>query len=287
MAGFYPDAPAPRMAYDLDGTVGFTLSGSTPSVMSQTTLNNGNLDNSGVWLTDSANYTRIGLIFPQLRDVVGFVALIRNETINFETSTNTTNGSDGTWSSAGSYASGSLVDIIGYKDRLRTVQTVNWTGIKAVRFFHSGSTFGNVDDAGRFHLYGNIVSGETVDRLRIWHPTLDEPLDDNTSADASHLDWADVVRGTTADKTFRVKNNSATLTANSVNITTNVLHEASPTIASQITYSSGGSFASSVNLGNLAPGAISSLVTVRRNTPTNAQLSVWWWRTQASAGSWT
>ena len=41
------------------------------------------------------------------------------------------------------------------------------------------------------------------------------------------------------------------------------------------------------DLGDLAPGGISPVLTVRRNTPTNAALSVWEPRIIAQASSWS
>ena len=112
-------------------------------------------------------------------------------------------------------------------------------------------------------------------------------LDDNTFEDGTHIDWGDTVRGTSADRTFRVKNNSATLTANSIQLSTTVLTNTTPSLVNQFEYSDGGAFAQTLDIGNLAPGAISPLITVRRNTDISATLSVWTARIDIEPTSWS
>ena len=164
---------------------------------------------------------------------------------------------------------------------------INISGVKALKINASRGGGSGAAALLNFHIYGGIALGQNDDRLRMWHPTLDQPLDTNDSTSGSHLDWGDVVRGTSADKTFRIKNQSSTLTANSIAISTEVLTNTSPDIASQITYSSGGAFSTSINIGNLAARGISPLITVRKITLSNATLSLWWLRTLAEATSWS
>lgn len=287
MAGSYPDAPAPRMAYDIDGTVSVRAQVSTGTILeniSQGQLQVINNENSDAVTVSFFGQGLVSFVFmfPQLRDIVGYKYQYAGmPPSDIETSVNTTNGVDGTWVSQGGVSSQTY-----NVPPMRTITAVSWSGVKAVKFraSNSGST---TSDITSLHIYGRIASLQTPDRLRMWHPTLDEPLDDNTAADGAHLDWAEVTRSTTADKTFRIKNNSATLTANSIALTTSVLTNASPAIGPQITYSDGGAFATTINIGNLAPDTISGLLTVRRTTASNAALSLWWWRTIAEAGSWT
>jgi hypothetical protein len=75
MAGFYTDVPGGRMAYDADGTVGFSLNGNktgTPSTISNGNLiilNNENIDG---WVHPNSSGTYSwGFIFPELRDIIG------------------------------------------------------------------------------------------------------------------------------------------------------------------------------------------------------------------------
>lgn len=299
MAGFYPDVPAPRLAYDRDGTVGFVIDLSTNSVsqMSAGNLVTLNDESSGsILLINAGNSTMdyaYGLIFPELRNIIG----VRNFHSGFgqtgggslQYTTNSSNGVDGTWTSIG--ATGYSDVTTGFSSTvLRTgITAISMLGVKGFRIRRNvGPNFGaNSWYALTLHLYGSISAGQTPDRLRMWHPALDEPLDDNTSADGAYLDWGDVVRSTTQDRTFRVKNNSSTLTANSINIAASALTDAAPTLITQYTFSDGGAFGASVTVTSLSPGAISGVITVRRTTPSNAALSLWTLRITADPGSWT
>jgi hypothetical protein len=274
------------MPFDIDGSVGFILSGNGSGTVTQMTAgelaNLNDQTNSTVTLPSSGTYSW-GLIFPELRDIKGIVHAITNGwSSQVQTSTDTTNGLDGTWTTQiASLPTPSPLDQVVIRT---SVQSCNMLGVKSIRI--NSPTSGN-RFAYWLHLYGSISDNTGLDKLRVWHPTLDEPLDDSTSADGAHLDWAEVTRGTTADKTLRIKNNSAILTANSVTLTTSVPTDASPTIGPQITYSDGGAFATTLNIGNLAPGAISSVITIRRTTSSTAALSLWTWRTICEAVSWT
>lgn len=282
MAGFYPDVPAPRMAYDIDGTVLFHSNlVNTPTQITGATLTSFNDETSGTGL-GTTNW--IILIFPQLRNVSGVLfrqGSVGGATCTLQSSPDTTNGNDGTWTTA---SSAIPMQFTGGTEHRSSIRPVTATSVKAIRI-HANNIGGDTN-IYNLHVYGNIDTGQTPDRLRAWHPTLDEPLDDNTAADGAWLDWGDATRGTTADKTFRIKNNSATQTANSISIASQVLTDTTPNIGPQITYSDGGAFATSLNIGNLAPGAISSVITVRRTTPTNASVSVWTWRSNIVVGSW-
>lgn len=281
MAGFYSDVPAPRMAYDIDGTLLLlTDKVNAPSEITGAAKTSANDESNGSF--SSGNWAV--LLFPELRNIAGF--LFRHGTATnsgtVETSADTTNGNDGTWTVR---TSAFPMNTVSGTTHRTAIVPVSYNGVKAIRF-HANSLGGDQNYYG-IHIYGTKADFTGLDTLRIWHPTLDEPLDDNASTDAAHLDWGDVVRGTSADRGFRIKNNSATLTANSVTILTGVLTNTTPTIESQITYSDGGAFASSLNIGNLAPTAISPVITVRRTTSQTAALNVWTWRTIAEAGSWT
>ncbi len=295
MAGNYPDVPGPQMAYDRDGTVVVVVPVAGAPAPNQLTpaevaaLNDESSSTAGQLGDEQTGY--YSFVFPELRDVVGYIVghggnLHANR--QMFTSTNTTNGVDGTWTLVANPYSNAFNGSVN-KGNLRTsLQTVNFPGVKAVRFQFNSTTGSSLHRRlAVVHLFGTLSSFAGVDKLRMWHPTLDEPLDDNTSADGAHLDWGDAAQGTTADRTFRIRNNSATLTANSITIGTEVATDASPSITSQITYSDGGAFTSSINIGNLAPGATSAVITVRRTTSLSAELFLWWWRTVAEAGSWS
>lgn len=294
MAGNYPDVPAPRMAYDRDGTIGlrvnYTLGTSTQLTAGELTNMNDESDSTVMTISPSNNNQQWGvvLVFPQPRDITGysmFFELTQGGTIQgVESSTNTTNGIDGTWTNHGNYVnSGNIVTAI----LMRTsITSLSVAGIRAMRWLNFSGAGGARNVRG-LQVFGAIATGETPDRLRMWHPTLDEPLDDNNSADGAFFDWGDIQRNTTSDKTFRIKNNSAALTANSIVISQQTPTDTSPAVNSQFTFSDGGAFAASIDIGNLAPGAISPVITKRFIRPSNAVLSLWTSRTIANPTSWT
>ncbi len=89
-------------------------------------------------------------------------------------------------------------------------------------------------------------------------------------------------------KTFRIKNNSATLTANSIVISADELTPASPALAGVITFdNAGGGFVAAPNIGALAPGILSGVITQKILPTSAAQLGIWRQRVKAIAGSWT
>lgn len=193
-----------------------------------------------------------------------------------EWSTTTTNFQDGTWTAY----SGTGQQNVGQTSFLQTNNDVSGSGVTGVTHVRLRVSGGTTQTANlrTLLLYGNYTSGFG---LELWHPTLDQRLTQ------PNLYYGDVPRSTSGDLTFRVKNSSPTLTANSITVQPLGSYETTPTNASQFTLSNGGAYASSVNIGNLAPGAISSVVTLRRSTLSNAVTGVWAVRVRATAGSWT
>ena len=286
MAGNYPDVPSWRMAYDRDGTQVFDLLGGSLIQLSSTqiaALDNETLTSAYHWPGNSQNATRtLVFIFPEKRDLDGFYASLGSSTggsgtIVAEVSTDTTNGLDGTWTSIGSVPNRSTVV------QMRSGITANTSlGIIAVRFKVSFDSF--TVDAYAFvvHLYGEPSPGENLQRLELWHPTLDERVP------AAYFDWGDVPRSSTADKQFRVKNMHGSLTAHSIRVAQEALTDTTPSVPGQFTISQGGSFAAQQNIGDLAPGAISGLLTLRRITPSNAVVALWWHRLfMQTQGGWS
>lgn len=293
MAGSYPDVPAPRMAYDRDGSIGFWHFNSTPTVLTDPQMANMNdevfdaVTNPG-GSGDPGETPYVGIIFPELRDIaaVGFVQGSNGNTTIVETSGDTTNGLDGTWTeqiddmdnypTAGAFRP----DPPYYRT---TMVLLSVAGVKAIRFVRSN--LGGDKSIHGMHLYGDITAGETPDRLRLWHPTLDQALDDTAvSPDGAYFDWGNVQQTTTQDRMFRIKNNSATLTATDITLSTEALTPAA--VPDAHTINSGSGFGATANIASLAPGVISSVCTLRRTTPSNATLGPWAVRIIAEADSW-
>lgn len=224
-----------------------------------------------------------GVIFPQSRDIRGLYCNYEDAPITLQYSLNSTNGIDGNWSNV---PGSSYVEAITNQTYRSNIISVNLNGVTSIRIWRSNG-YGGSNGPKSLHIYGSYAAGALDDRLRPWHPTLDEPLDDPTSEDGAWLDFGNVPRATTADKTFRIKNNSGTLTANAIDISTTIITDGSPTIPPQFTYSDGGAFATTINIGTLSPGQISPVITIRRTTPSNAALGLWSPRVNSVPASWS
>lgn len=287
MAGNYPDVPSWRMAWDRDGSQMYSLldSGAVTqrSGAEAIALNNETNDSAISFGSSTAGY--IVIIFPELRDLDGFFFSSDSNSSNtgmssVQVSADTTNGIDGTWSA---YMSGTLTDY-GFSDKKarENIRTATALGIRAVRFRRTqGAQIGG--STSSIHLFGEPAPGENPQRLEIWHPTLDQRIG------PADLDWGDVPRNSTAQKSFRVKNMHPTLTANSVRVAQEILTDTVPSVVGQSTISKdgGGTWGAQQTIGNLAPEAISDVLLLRRVTPANATLSLWWYRLFADCTSWS
>lgn len=279
MAGNYPDVPGPRIAYDRDGTQGYSLDSGFTTVRGSIPAANMQAMNK----EDGAGYNALGgygnvgycLYFPILMDITNaFLCTFALGTA--AVSADTTNGVDGTWSTI------TMTNQTFTKPNARQQITAvsGATGIKALRFAVNGG-FANSPTVFAMHLYGKPSA--VSDRLEFWHPTLDQSL----NATPALLDWGNRPRGTTATQQFRVKNLSSTLNANSITVGMESLTDASPTYVSQHTFALGaGAFAATATIPSLSPGQISDVVTVQQALSTTAALSLWWQRIYATAGSW-
>jgi hypothetical protein len=269
------------MALDRDGsTIAYI---NTSNVITTLTaaqvavLNNENADSYNI-------NGSIVVIFPELRDLTGYFMQSNDTTrrgasggwTSIQVSSDTTNGLDGTWTTI---ATNVLIGQapLTIPDYRTSITTTSQTGIKAIKGYAYSSS-----DITTIHLYGNITAGQNPDRLVLWHPTLDQPLN------GAYFDWGDVPQGTSASRTFRVKNLSSTKTANNVQLSLSALSNSNPTMTSQHALSSDGTnFAATASAGTLAPGATSGTMTLRRTISNSAALSLWALRISAVAASWT
>ena len=290
MAGNFPDVPSARMALDKDGTQFYWINAaldivqiSDPNVV---LMNDESVTPYSTGLNDAGrNY--IAVLFPEKRDLKGYYALVSSLTDNaiqtsgatisrIEVSTNTTNGLDGTWSQIGLLSTPSPIEISPFYRS--AIVSVNALGIKGVRLVVYKSWDVNVH---ALHLYGTITAGENTHRLQMWHPTLDQQLP------GAAFDWGNVARGSSADKTFRVKNLSGSLTATAIDLGIDTLHDGTPSVPGWHLLSTNGTdFAGTASIASLTPGQVSGVCTLRRVTPTNAQLGLWNARVTAEAASW-
>lgn len=289
------------MAYDTDGTivVVYDADQDTVTTLSQSVLQKMNADGvsySDRYALSGFGYTNlpsfITFVFPQNRNIVGyFFSTFQSAgsagfsaATGIETSTNTTNGVDGTWS----LLSTSVTVYDSTIPYYRTPTTISASNIKAIRFNKATLAEGtseNIYDTeiNSCHLYGDNVSAS--DKVEFWKPTTDAILV------PSDLDFSDMPRESVLTKTFRIKNRSSTLTANSVTITASTLATttgASTVVAEyQFSLDGGTTYASSRTISSIAPGAISGVVTVKRTTTATSLLSTQSVRINAIATSWS
>lgn len=304
MAGNYPDVSSWRMAWDVDGSQAILYRSDSTSLsqLSPAQIVGLNSEDGGATLSfsqDSVEY-RVTVIFPELRDLDGYIlntwggaGLGSGPALGpVRVSPDTTNGEDGTWVTLqarindDTEAAGILNNRTGTTFKELARRMVGWNtalGIKGVSFGTRGS---NWDSAGirNIHLFGEPSPDENPQRLEIWHPTLDQRLG------PADLDWGDVPRNTTEIREFRIKNMHPTLTANSVRAAMSILTDTSPSVVGQqaISKDGGATWGAQQTLTSpLGPEAISPVLQLRRQTPANAVLSLWWYRLFADCSSWT
>lgn len=289
MAGNYPDVPSWRMAYDRDGTQVFKISGGgvvTP--VSADDVKEANSESwgwmSGITLPRMSGTNYACFIFPEHRDIDGYVTITAKDGNDgggtrldeAAVSVNTTNGVDGVWT-----AITAPVPVSTVPQLRNNIQAVTALGVKAIRFRCPGSYYG--DFAVQIvHLFGEKAPNENLDRLEIWHPTLDQ------KAPPEYFDWGNSARASSATKTFRVKNISPTKTAQQVRVAMDLMTDSNPPILGQMSMSLDGAvWLAQVNVGDLGPGQISQVVSIRREMLSNAQMGLWWYRVFAeSTASW-
>ncbi len=249
MAGLFNDAPSTRMAYDIDGTVGHEVNAGGGVVMEATPtyLANANAENESEWTLDG-NFVRwVTLIFPELRELDGLFCAV-DEAATYpttvETSADTTNGVDGSWTTQIADLANFLVTYSNFRDNITSMAVPTEKAIR-VKF---GATSNDQGVRG-YHVYGGISPGETPDRI-LFLDTLSDPVDEVFT---KVLDFGDVPRGQTTTRTFKIKNNSSGLTINTIQVTAEDLY-----LNAGDWYEFGDdgiSYQATFAVGNLGPGA--------------------------------
>lgn len=296
MAGYYADIPGTRFALDQDGSVfkvrNFTQAGPwtdmTSSVGEALKANTANYVNL---ISQVYEYAQVAVAFPEARTISGIYAHFgcddgNRAAINFtwEYSTDTTDGTDGTWvaftvtfNNLNYHCASSHSTKPYYRSDIAMVSLANVKGIRT-RFNLSGS-YGSWLRAYVIHIYGDRpLAG--VNRLAFWNPTSDQALG------AAYLDFGDISQSSVVTRQFRIKNLSGTLTAGTTTVAvSDLLPEYTGTgiqlSTDNITYQS------SINIGNLAPGSISSILYVRRSVPSNETTTQRQARLLANAATWS
>lgn len=281
----FPALPGHRFAYDKDGTVVRLYDSESTWVEETLTaaeIANMNSDygpgNEVNYSTSNKTFT---FLFPEARTIRGMYKRGKGQSTYYmdtQYSTDTTNGLDGTWSTIGSNVE-ITTDVLFARANLQTFTAVpNVKGLRLEsRMFNTGVYDRYV---WHFHIYGDYTGAS--DRLSFWDPTLDQEVGHN------HFDFGDVGLSTSSTISFRVKNSSATLTANSITLGTSIITDwPTPFLDDHDVNYDGGAYASSVSIGTLAPGAISNVATLRRTTPSGALTSPYAVRVDAAPASWS
>lgn len=286
MAGSYPDVPAHRIAYDRDGSIGAAIAAS--GIITQLPASSVAALNaeSEAPLTLPTSTVTLAIVLPMPVNLAAIfvAAAFSSPGLSVWTSTNTTNGLDGTWTQQNPVAP-RLMDVKpNYRQSASLLvpsDGVAAQNVRGVRLMTGSSTAMGAIRA--LHIYGDPSSSATKNRISLWHPTLDIPLP------AAYLDWGNVPRSTSDTRSFRIKNLSSTLTANDVVTYIDALTAGVPSVAGMhlLSDNGGGTFNPVITLPSLAPEAISSVLQVRRTVPNNAQVSLWSARIVADVTSWT
>lgn len=276
MAGSYPDVPSRRMAWDDDGTLSwFIVSAALNRATANLTAISFHSDAQRIELNDedevevwghggaADSNTLFAAIFPEPRDVYGvFWGGHRgNGTVlgDVEWSTDSQSGipNINTWTSAGTVNEYPGTVANWYRS---AITAYSWSACRAFNFlFYNGSSL----DRSRMyaiHIYGVINAAYTPDRLLF--------IDQDTGLEfTAPLDWGDVPRGVTLDHDIKIKNNSTSYPTSDINLSFEAL-----TGTSNTWYTikpSGGAFSTTWSTPALAPGALSTLLTVRLTVSDN------------------
>ena len=280
MAGSYPDAPSRRMAYDADGTVlvmidSLDLHGDETSEAEKVELNDE--DNVTPGITVPGNSQQFyAFIFPELREIDGAFGTTGNSATtrltNVLTSGDSTNGVDGTFTNRDTDLQPAITSVFAhYRDEIVSYAVSNVRILKIERQNSQNAP------ALAIHIYGEISSGETPDRL-LW---FDQP---SALEFALPIDYGDVPRGSVEDRVTFLKNNSGSLSASSVQISAEALFRGS---GAWYTFDEGSGFSSTLSLASsISNGANSPNITIRRDIPDAEILGLHAGRSFVSVGSW-
>ena len=295
----YPALPDRRMPYDNDGTVFVTPAADLPYTSGATTYPNGTqlIALNGLATQLASTYAPIiaqkylawWWFFPERREITGMFAGYTMVNVAawgltpvVSGSSDSTNGLDGTWEVAS--ISGTLWPATGITgsvpqaDSWRAdIRAVSFTGPKSVLRVNGtvGGTGFTTVSTTVIHVYGEKGAGQTPNDLIF--------IDHDTTPGAEYTapeDFGDRPLGTSVTRQFRVKNASATLTANTINLQCN---DADFSISTD-----GTTWVTTINIASLAAGAESATLYVRNTTPAAGNpLGPRYSRIVALVGSWT
>lgn len=294
----YPSPPGHRMAYDIDGSGLYHYRKSTGLIsrIADSWLTGRNSDEEHTRYGDFSMYDDdfFAVAFPEKRDLTGIFFSLLREVNNYpaedishvkrvEVSENTQTLIDGDWTTILTPAetAGDVAVTPDYRTKILELSASNVRAIRIVFGRRAGSTRQRTSYLKVLHLYGSISEGQTLDKLAIWHPTDDVPID------AGYFDWGDIAQGSVSTRQFRVKNLSSTKTAKAIDITKSATGEAAQSLLAYHKFSvDTQQNLDTVRLSQVAPGATSQIVTMSINLPSTAPLGPKTVRVQAKPTEW-
>lgn len=292
MAGVYPDIPATRFALDQDGSVLkwrniSSGSGWTDITGQIATVQDAGNDDYFTLTTNVDQVWELALAFPEPRTLNAmFLALSAVESGSYPSptfyySTDTTDGTDGSWTPftgpTRRVSEGTLKPY--YRDSIGSFGPLaNVTGFRWRQQFNNGLNQDANNRIYAMHVYGTRPTA-SVDRLGFWDPSSDQAIN------AAALDFGDHPQGTTTTRQFRIKNLSSTQTATSIDIAVDDLDNEFNGNLELSTDDT--TYLPSINIGDLGPGVISSTLYVKRTVPGSETPTQRAARLLANASSWS
>ena len=288
MSGNYPSPTARRINYNLDGTRLWYKTAnvaSPPLVEDNTFLGNMNDESGGTtpvitlqWssVTNPGHGPFILLKFPNPVDITGIKGWTGG-VVSVAASNDTTNGVDGTWTAGAGYTPATTPFQTDWS-RNGTITPQTFVGVRWLRLTLATGTTGS-RGVGKVVIYGGPSA--TSDSLDFWDPTSD------VTAAADLFEFGDRARGTSAERDFRIKNLSSVLKAVDISVTRTALTDTAPSVPGFHLFSLDGvSWLGSLDIGDLEPGEISPVITLKQDTPVNAALSLWQMIVVATPDTW-
>lgn len=285
--GTYPVPTDPQLLLDADSTIWYVTDTNRQNLASilATEIQNTQdwkITTAGPTMSVTATAAKYWIIlFPEPRTITAYsMRWTQNDSrIDLDmirTSTDTTNGQDGTWmqvEDAGMVQSW----LNSSETAIRTPKVVNWPDVMGVEIRVYCTDLTRTASLYNFNLFGT----STYSGLNFWDPVLDIPMP------GAGFDFGDVFQSGVYTKQFRIKNTDS-MTANNVTISSPSTPE-NGTLYEGLSFSTDGTtFTSSVVLTTIAPGVTTSVLYVRRTVgPSDPQNTLGTARVQAVPSGWT
>lgn len=263
----YSAIPDRAIPYHIDGSVIKIINATTGVVKSFSSaemLEMNDYDYTNTTFTSGYEHYLV-VFFPELRDIHAFFGVLSVPDYapayhspvamdHLEWSADTTNGLDGTWTAA-TVSGGYPVVTCLLDDWRKGIKLVTGiAGAKAIRC-KTGDASHRMDGVYILHLYGHKTAGQTPDDIIF----LDA---ENSDAEfAADLDFGDRPAGTSLIRQIKVRNTSATLTANTLVVTV-----VDPVDNIRVSDSASGPWTTSQSFATLAPATSSAIIYVKCET---------------------